>query len=51
MARLLLEYRGGLFARISDAKMKSALKSAGFVQQGIEWKGRRKDLLSLWIRT
>jgi len=40
-----------LFATTSDPKMKSALKGAGFVQHGVEWKGQRGDFLSLWIRS
>ena len=39
-----------LFATTSNARMKSTLTKAGFVQRGKEWKGRRGDQLSLWLR-
>jgi hypothetical protein len=51
MAKLLSGYPGPLFATTSDPSMKSALKGAGFVQRGVDWKGRRGDKISLWIRS
>jgi len=50
MAAALAKGSGGLFATTSDPKMKSALRSAGFQQRGCEWKGRRGDLISLWLK-
>jgi len=51
MAAALAKNSGTLFATTSAPKMKSALKSAGFVRRGVEWKGRRGDMISLWIRS
>lgn len=39
-----------LFATTSSDAMKRTLIKAGFVQRGREWKGRRQDQLSLWLR-
>jgi GNAT superfamily N-acetyltransferase len=51
MAEALVKDGSALFATTSDPRMKSALKGAGFVQRGIEWRGIRGDLISLWIRS
>jgi hypothetical protein len=51
MAEELAKDGSALFATTSDPKMKSALKGAGFVQRGEEWKGNRGDMISLWIRS
>jgi hypothetical protein len=50
VSALTSQHQGPLFARTSDARMKSALKKAGFGQPGDEWEGLRGDSLSLWIR-
>ena len=50
MTEALAKDGASLFATTSDPRMKSALKGAGFAQRGIEWRGRRGDLISLWIR-
>jgi GNAT superfamily N-acetyltransferase len=39
-----------LFATTSSERMKATLMKAGFAQQGKEWKGRRGDQISLWMR-
>lgn len=39
-----------LFATTSHKTMKATLKAAGFVRQGREWPGRKKNKLSLWIK-
>ena len=39
-----------LFATTSSDRMKATLVNSGFVQQGKEWKGRRGDQISLWMR-
>jgi GNAT superfamily N-acetyltransferase len=51
MSAALAKNGAELFATTSNPKMKSALKSAGFVQRGVGWKGRRGDKISLWIRS
>jgi predicted GNAT family N-acyltransferase len=38
------------FATTSSEPMKRALANAGFSQMGETWKGRRGDVLSLWIK-
>jgi RimJ/RimL family protein N-acetyltransferase len=40
-----------IFATTSHEGMKRTLKKAGFIQEGTEWKGKRGDMLSLWIKT
>jgi hypothetical protein len=49
--RLSSQMADTLFATTSAPAMKLALNRAGFVQRGIEWKGLRGDMLSLWIRS
>jgi len=51
MVEALTRDGDALFATTSDPKMQAALMGAGFVQQGIAWKGRRGDMISLWIKT
>lgn len=51
MAEALVMDSAALFATTSDPRMKSALKGAGFVQRGVEWRGLRGDLISLWIKS
>lgn len=51
MAAALAKDGGAMLDTTSDAKMKSALKGAGFEQRGCEWKGRRGNAISLWIRS
>ena len=51
MAKALVRNGAALFATTSDPSIKAALKGAGFVQRGVEWKGNRGDLISLWIRS
>jgi predicted GNAT family N-acyltransferase len=51
VARLIGLVQGmPLFATTSNETMKRTLTNAGFVQQGHEWTGRKKNQLSLWIR-
>ncbi len=50
MTEALVKDAASLFATTSEPNMKSALKGAGFAQRGIEWRGRRCDRISLWIR-
>ena len=40
-----------IFGTTSHDGMKRILEKAGFIRRGKEWAGRRKDLLSLWIKT
>lgn len=40
-----------LFATTSSQKMKQTLEQSGFVQKGIEWLGRNKKELSLWLKS
>ena len=39
-----------LFATTSKPKMQAALGGAGFAQRGFAWKGRRGDMISLWMK-
>jgi len=50
MAEALTRDGGALFATTSDPQMQAALRGAGFVEQGNAWKGRRGDMISLWIK-
>ena len=51
VARLIRLAEGvPLFATTSNETMKRTLTNAGFVKQGHEWNGRKKNRLSLWIR-
>lgn len=39
-----------IFATTSSGAMKTALSRVGFEPRGVEWKGSKGDLLSLWLR-
>jgi hypothetical protein len=46
----LLCHEKQLFATTSNEFMKRTLRESKFVSKGGEWRGRRGDLLSLWIK-
>jgi GNAT superfamily N-acetyltransferase len=47
---LLSRHKGRLFATTSNAWMRNTLKNAGFVNEGKEWPGRKKQMVSFWKR-
>jgi len=46
----LLRREERLFATTSNEYMKPTLEGSGFARKGGEWRGRRGDLVSLWIK-
>jgi hypothetical protein len=47
---LLSQHEGRLFATTFNARMKTTLQNAGFIQDGNEWPGRKKQMVSFWKR-